>query len=204
MPVSAWLFGFLTVNVSDVVPFSGMVAAPNTLVTVGAAVTVRFAVAVPPVPALVEVTAPVVFVQLPAELPITFTLKVHDPLAGMLPPDKLTLLEPAVAVIVPPPHEPARPLGVATIIPPGNASVKATPLSATVLTWAMVKLRLVVPFMGIRPAPKVWVIEGGTSTVTLAAAVPPVPPSTDVTVPVVLFCTPLAVPVTLTLNVHDP
>ena len=192
-------------NVSDVVPFSGMVGAPKALVTVGAAVTVRFAVAVPPVPALVDVTAPVVLVQSPAELPVTFTLKVHDPLAGMVPLDKLTLLDPALAEIVPPaPHEPLRPLGVATTIPLGNASVNATPLSATVLIWAMVKLRLVVPFIGIRPAPNVLVIEGGASTVTLAAAVPPVPPSTDVTAPVVLFCAPAAVPVTLTLNVHDP
>jgi hypothetical protein len=204
IPVSPWLFAFLTVKVNEVVPFSGMVGAPKTLVTVGAAVTLRFAVAVPPVPAFVDVTTPVVFVQSPAEPPITFTLKVHEPLAGRLPPDKLTLLDPAAAVIVPPPHEPLMPLGVATTIPLGNASVNATPLSATVLTWATVKLRLVVPFIGIRAAPNVLVIEGGASTMTLAAAVPPVPPSTDVTAPVVLFCTPAAAPVTFTLNVHDP
>jgi len=204
MPVSAWLFGLLTVNVNEVLPFSGIVATPKALVTVGAAVTVRFAVAVPPVPALVDVTAPVVLVQLPAEAPATFTLKVHEPLAGMVPPDKLTLLDPATAAIVPLPHEPLRPLGVATTIPLGNASVNATPLSATVLTWATVKLRLVVPFIGIRATPNVLVIEGGASTITLADAVPPVPPSTDVTAPVVLFCTPATVPVTFTLNVHDP
>ena len=37
----------------------------------------------------------------------------------------------------------------------------------------------------------------------LADAVPPLPPSFDVTAPVVLFCTPLDNPVTLMLNVHD-
>ena len=37
----------------------------------------------------------------------------------------------------------------------------------------------------------------------LAEAVPPVPPSVDVTLPVVLFCLPAAKPVTFTENVHD-
>ena len=49
-------------NVSDVVPFSGIVAAPNALAIEGGEATVRLALAVLPVPPLVEVTAPVVFV----------------------------------------------------------------------------------------------------------------------------------------------
>jgi hypothetical protein len=40
-------------------------------------------------------------------------------------------------------------------------------------------------------------------TVTLADAVPPVPPSTEVTVLVVLFCVPTVVPVTFALKVHE-
>jgi hypothetical protein len=55
-------FGFVMLNVSDVVPFSGMVVAPKVFVIDGGDATVRFAVAVLPVPPLVEVTAPVVFV----------------------------------------------------------------------------------------------------------------------------------------------
>jgi hypothetical protein len=63
IPVSVTLvFGFWMVNVSDVVPFSGMVAAPNTLVMVGGEATVKLAVAVLPVPPLVELTAPLVLV----------------------------------------------------------------------------------------------------------------------------------------------
>jgi len=81
--------------------------------------------------------------------------------------------------------------------------VNATPVSGTVLALAMVKLRLVVVFTGMRAAPKDFVIEGGTTTATLAVAVPPVPPSVDVTVPVVLFCTPITVPVTFTLKVQE-
>jgi hypothetical protein len=58
----ALLFGFDTVKVSEVVPFSGRLAAPNAFVIVGGLATVRFAVPVFPVPPLVEVTAPVVLV----------------------------------------------------------------------------------------------------------------------------------------------
>jgi len=50
------------VNVSDVVPFSGIVAAPNALVIEGGVATVRLAEAVLPVPPFVEVTLPVVLV----------------------------------------------------------------------------------------------------------------------------------------------
>ncbi len=53
------------------------------------------------------------------------------------------------------------------------------------------------------PAPNVFAIVGGISTDTLADAVPPVPPSTDVTLLVVLFCAPAAIPVTFTEKVHE-
>src|SRR6185369_4921071 len=61
IPVSARLvLGFWIVKVSEVVPFSGMLAAPNTLVIEGGVATVKLAEAVLPVPPLVEVTLPVV------------------------------------------------------------------------------------------------------------------------------------------------
>jgi hypothetical protein len=50
------------VSVSEVEPLIGTLAAPNALATDGGAATLRFAVAVFPVPPLVDVTAPVVFV----------------------------------------------------------------------------------------------------------------------------------------------
>jgi len=66
MPVSARVvFGLLMVNVSEVVPFSGMLAAPKAFVMLGGVATVRFAVAVFPVPPFVEVTFPVVLVYWP-------------------------------------------------------------------------------------------------------------------------------------------
>jgi hypothetical protein len=54
-------FGLVMVNVSEVDPFNGIEAAPKALAIVGGAATVRFAVAVLPVPPFVEVTLPVVF-----------------------------------------------------------------------------------------------------------------------------------------------
>src|SRR5262249_43200460 len=63
MPLSVTpAFALVMVKVSDVVPFNGMVAAPKALAMLGGLATVRLAVAVLPVPPLVEVTAPVVLV----------------------------------------------------------------------------------------------------------------------------------------------
>ncbi len=61
--VSATKFGFDRLNVRDVVPFSRIVAAPNVFVMLGGEATINVAVLlVTPVPPLVELTAPVVFV----------------------------------------------------------------------------------------------------------------------------------------------
>ena len=63
IPFSATVgFGLLMVKVSDVAPFNGIWAAPNALLMVGGEATVRFDVAVLPVPPLVELTLPVVLV----------------------------------------------------------------------------------------------------------------------------------------------
>jgi hypothetical protein len=195
----------VTVKLSDVVPFNGIVAAPNVFAILGGEITLRLAAAVFPFPPLTEVTAAVVLVILPADVPFTLTLKVHEPFAAMFAPDKLKLPAPELAVIVPPPQVPLRLFGVATTRPAGNVSVNPTPLNARMFAdgFVTVKLKVVVPFNGIVAAPNDLLIEGGNSTVTLADAVPPVPPSTDVTAPVVLFCAPAAIPVTFTLNVHD-
>jgi len=54
--------GLTNANDSDVEPFIGMLAAPNVLVIAGGAATVKLAVAVLPVPPLVDATVPVVLV----------------------------------------------------------------------------------------------------------------------------------------------
>jgi hypothetical protein len=132
--------------------------------------------AVLPGPLWIEVTAPVVsFV--PAVVASTFTVKVHEPLAGSVAPVKLTLDEPATAVIVPP-HEPVRPFGVATTRPAGSVSLKPTPVNAApLLGFEMVNVRVVVPFTLMLPAPNALLSVGGAVAmwavlVTWAVAVP--------------------------------
>jgi len=119
--------GLVIVKLSEVAPLGGMLAAPNALLIDGGATTARLADAVPPVPPFVEVTAPVVLFCAPAAVPVTFTEKLHEELAAKVEPDKLTLPNPATAVIVPPPQVPVSPFGVATTSPAGNVSLKAIP-----------------------------------------------------------------------------
>jgi len=189
--------GFAIVNVRDVDPFRGMLDAPKALTIVGGVATVRFAVAVLPVPPFVEVTVPVVFTKLPDAVPVTFTVNVQVEFTAIVPPVNDALPDPATAVPVPP-QVLVRPFGVATTSPAGSVSVKATPASATVLAAGLVivKVRDVEPFRGRLAAPKAFAIDGGATTAMLAEAVPPVPPSVEVTFPVVLFLAPAVVPVT--------
>ena len=181
------------------------VAAPNDLAIEGGVPTASVADAVLPVPPLVEVTAPVVLLSIPGAALVTFTLTTQFKVAGIVPPVRLMLPEPAVAVTAPPLHEPARPFGVATVMPAGKVSVKATPERATafVAGLVIVKDNVDVPFGTIVAGVNALEIEGGATMLTEADAVPPTPPCADVTFPVVLFCVPATVPVTFTLKVQE-
>src|SRR5580704_16698611 len=110
---------------------------------------------------------------------------------AILPPERLMLVDPATAVAAPP-QVFESPFGVATTNPVGNVSVNATPASATEFAAGLVtvKVRDVVPFNTIVAAPKALAIDGGATTARFADAVPPVPPSADVTAPVVLLSAP--------------
>src|SRR5579864_9594618 len=101
------------VNVNDVVPFSGMLAAPKALVIVGGVATVKLAEAVLPVPPLVELTAPVVLVYCPEAVPVTVTLNWHWLLMAIVAPESEM---PVGAVVVSvPPHTVA--VALATVSP---------------------------------------------------------------------------------------
>jgi hypothetical protein len=187
-PVSdAAALGFDTVNVSELPPFNGTLAAPNAFSSVGGAMTVVVALEVFPVPAFVEVTVTLLFFT-PAAVPVTLTENVQALFAASVAPKRLTAPEPDEDVIVPPPHNPVSPFGVATTKPAGKLSVKATPVSATVFTAGLVivKLKDVEPFSGMLDAPNDFAITGALATVRLAEAVLPVPPLVELTVPVVL------------------
>ena len=197
-------FGFETLNVSEVVPFSAMDVVPNALPMVGGASTVSVAVLlVAPGPVSVALIAPVVLVLTPAVVPVTFTTMMQEPLAASVPPERLMEPEPAAAVTAPP-HTPVRPFGLETTSPEGKLSVKAMPLrDCDVFGLLIVKVRLVLPPTGIVDAPKVLLMVGGPATMRLAESVLPVPPLVELTAPVVLFLMPKVVPVTFTEMVHE-
>src|SRR5262249_11778304 len=199
---SALAAGLVIVKVSEVLAFRAMVDGLNTLAIEGGASTFRLAEAVPPVPPSVDVTLPVVLFCWPAAVPVTLMAKVQEELAASVAPDRLITLVPCVAVMVPPPQEPLKPLGVATTRPAGSVSLKATPVSVVVvLLFWMVKFRLVDPFSGMLPAPKALMITGGATTGIDEFEVLPVPPSVEVTC-TLLFFTPAVVPWTPTDTVH--
>jgi hypothetical protein len=76
---------------------------------------------------------PVVFTLTPLVVPTTFTEKVQEPPAAIVPSDRFTTEKPETipVVIVPEPHDPVRPFGFATTSPAGIVSLKLTPESAT-------------------------------------------------------------------------
>ena len=179
--------GLLIVTVSEVVPPTGIVAAPNACVTWRGTseLTVMVAVAELPVPPLVEVTGEVELFFVPEVVPVTLTENAHDALAAIVAPDKLAEPDPAVAVMVPPPHDPVSPLGVETTRPAGSVSLNATPVRAVeAFGLVMVNDSEVVPPTEIDAAPNALEMVGavGALTVMLAVVVLPVPPLVEVTV----------------------
>jgi hypothetical protein len=203
MPVSARLvLGFWMVNVSEVVPFNGMLDAPNTLVIEGGVATVKLAEAVLPVPPFVEVTFPVVLVYCPEAAPVTVTLNWHWLFTAIVAP--VNVIPVGDVVVSVPPQTVA--VALATVSPVGSVSVNATPVSGSTFAAGLVivNIKEVVAFRLIVEGLNTLAIDGGASTLTLAEAVPPVPPSVEVTLPVVLFCSPAAIPVTLIEKVQEP
>ena len=169
---------FCTVKVNDVDPFSGMLAAPNTLLSATGAITVSIAVEVFPVPAVVEL-AVTLLLATPAAIPVTFTVNVQFPLTASVAPDRLTELLPATPVIVPPPHVPVSPFGVLTTSDAGSVSVNATPASGIVFAAGFVKVNdnVVLLFRAMVESPNdlaiIWVVT--TFSVKFCVALAPNP-----------------------------
>lgn len=196
--------GLASVRASEVVPLGAMLEAPKDFAMEGGATTARLAVLlVEPVPPLADVMAPVVLSWEPAVAPVTFIEKLQEEFAAIDAPLRLIELAPAVAVMVPAPQEPVRPLGVETVRPAGKLSLNATPVRAVAaLALETVKDSVVEPLSGILGAPKVLVMVGGTTTVMEALEVLPVPPWVDV-METLLFFMPAEEPVTLRLTVQE-
>src|ERR1700676_3129196 len=93
-----------------------------------------------------EVTVEVVLVSRPTsrETAVTLTLNVQDAPAASVAPVIVTRLLPAVAVVVPPPQLPTKPLGLDTSKPPGR-TVTLPKLLLSVGGFATNKVSVAVP-----------------------------------------------------------
>jgi len=163
--------------------------------------TVRFADAEFPVPPFIEVTFPVVLVYCPEAAPVTVRLNWHWPFAATVAP--VSAMPVGAVVVSVPPQTVAEAL--ATVSPVGKVSVKATPVKGSTLVagFVMVNVSEVVAFNAMPVGLNTFAMLGGASTFRLAEAVPPVPPSVEVTLPVMLFLNPAVMPVTFTENVQE-
>jgi hypothetical protein len=155
IPLSdALVFGLAMVKLRVVLPFTGMLAAPNDLPMVGGPTTVRLAEAVlPPLKQSAQMSGPAVLLYTPATAPVTFTEKVQESPYRKSAPEKFTVLATVSAVMVAPK------VSVLQVLltkldddmtrPVGKLSVKLTrnapPWSAPV----RVKLSVVVPPNGM-------------------------------------------------------
>jgi hypothetical protein len=206
-PVSAVpAFGFVIVKVNVLIPPTAIGFGENAFPILGAESTVKVSVPVFPVPPLVEVTLPVVLTFGPAVVAVTLTLTVQVPLAATEPPEKLSEVLPAAGAKVGEPQPEVEAFGVAaTSRPAGNASVKATPVSAVpAFEFVIVKVSVLTPPTAIGLGENALAILGAASTVKVSVPVFPVPPLVEATLPVVLSLAPLVVAVTLTVTVHVP
>ena len=137
---------------------------------------------------------------MPLAAPETVTWKEQLEPAAKVPPDR-TIVVGGVVVRVPPQTEELPP---ATVRPVGRLSVRVTPVSASgVLGLVIVKVSTDVALRAMLPGLKDFAIEGGAMTSIVADAVPPLPPSVEVTLPEVLILVPAVLPVTLTMKLQE-
>jgi hypothetical protein len=197
-PVSAAkLFGFAMERLTVVVPPGRNLLGVKALVITGGATTSSVAEAWFPAPAIAAKTLPEMLFCTPALMPATITLKVQDPPAGIVPPERPILLGASTTV----PEQLLLP-ALVTDNPAGSASLTPTPVIETAFGFVIVKVRLVFPPSGIEATPKDLLMVGGDRTVKVADAKFPAPPSLDITGVVVLSQTPGSVSVILMLTVQ--
>jgi hypothetical protein len=149
--------GFVIVKVREVLLLRRRDATPNCSLIVGGATTLMVALALPVPP--VDVTVTELFLE-PALVVVTLRENEQLPRATTVPPDRLTVPLPAVAVAVPPQDE-LRPLGVETTKPDGRLSVNPTSNSGATLEFVIVTVREVKPPTGMDETPNALVIDGG-------------------------------------------
>jgi len=189
-------------NVMLVVPFSGMLVAPNDFVMLGGVATVSPAIAALPVPPLVELTLPVALVYEPELAPVTVTLNVQGvPVAIIAPVSEIPV---GAVVLRVPPH--TVDVEAATVRPVGSVSVNATPSSEVVFPAGLVSVKFseVVLFNVIDDGLNSFAMLGGATTKILAGGTVLVPPSVESIVATELVAVPAALPCTVTCTAQEP
>ena len=116
---------------------------------------------------------------------LTSTVIVHDPLAGIVPPDRLTGRNPAVAEILPAPQVVEAFVGDATTSPVGSVSVRAALVKTRLfeLLTVIVKVEILSPCKFTGENTLLPVKGAGVATVRVALAGEPFDPRLDVTPP---------------------
>ena len=196
MPVMGVPLALIIVTVMTEVPFFGMTFGLKLFIAVGALTTKSVAEAAEPVPALVVVILPVLFKKEPAAVPWTFTVTVQLPDAGMVPPERLSVLPPLAAVTAPPQVVVAGDVLVSFTRPDGYVSVKATPVIAVALEFVSVTVMVELLLIRIVSGLKFLVAAGGASAVSVAVAAVPGNVLAAVIAPVLFVWMPAVVAVT--------
>jgi hypothetical protein len=131
--------------------------------------TVREALAVFPVPPLVEVTE-AESLKTPVVVAATLTTTAQVEPAVRVAPANATEVDPAVAVAVPPQRE-LSPFGVATTSPAGSVSLNASPVNPTPLGLLKVNVSEVEPLRPMVESLKAMAMTGGATPID-ATSVP--------------------------------
>lgn len=164
-----------------------------------------------PMPALVELTLPLVFKYVPTDGATTSTVTVQVPPAVIVPPEYESDPAPAFAVTVPPHVVLAAGVFATTMCPGkiGKVSEKATPVRVVpVFGLVIVNVKVLVPPTAIGSGENDLLIPGGIGAFTVRLSLPvlPVrpPPVVDVTLPLTLLYVPAVGAVTSTVTVQLP
>ncbi len=169
-PVMALALELASVMVRTDVPLTPIGFGLNAFASVACAITVKVAEAPAELPALVVVIAPVEFRYAPAAALVTFTVTLHEPLGGTVPPESATLLPFAAAVTVAPAQLVEAPGAAVFTRPAGYVSVKAAPVAANAFGLTIVIVSTEASFVPIEDGVKPFAAPGEVATVSVAFA----------------------------------
>ncbi len=206
-PVTGLAFAFVSVIVSTDVPPTPTAAGENAFAALGCDNT--FNVPEPPVaaPALVVEMLPVLFRYEPAVALVTFTVTVHEPLAGTVAPDNAALVPLLAAVTVPPTHVVAPEADAVFTRPAGYVSVNAAPVIAVAFGLVSVIVITLTSFVPSDAGEKALATVRSVSTLKVALPAVVFEPALVVVSPpigIVLANAPAADAVTFTVTVQEP